>query len=112
MAAVGVLFFGGAAVFHLIAVFKPDISEPLPVWEHGLFVLINAFFAVAFVLRAPWVGWPFLALTLQQLWSHGGDFVRALQETPPRFDFQSFFALAGLGLVWVVLFLRKKFGQK
>ena len=78
----------------------------MPPWLHATFVLVNLFFAVAFVLKASWVQWPFLVLTLQQLWSHGGELLSALREVPPRLDGQSLFALLGLCVVWLLLWAR------
>lgn len=104
---IGLAFFGGA-VFHGLALIWPSISEPMPPLTHATFVAVNLFFGFAFVLEASWVQWPFLLLTLQQLWSHGGDLVRALMEKPPRVDGQSVFALVGLALMWLVLFARRK----
>ncbi|MFO0595883.1 MAG: hypothetical protein U0228_11275 [Myxococcaceae bacterium] len=106
--AVGVFFFGGGAVFHAIAFFKPDISEPMPQWLHEVFVFVNLFFAVCFVRRVKWVAWPFAVLTAQQAWQHGGAFIAALRETPPHFDAQSFFALLGLVVVWVLIVIRAR----
>lgn len=99
---VGFVFFC-AGVFHGLAVFFPNISEPLPTWEHGLFVLINWSMAGLWFLRVKWLPWAFLGLTMQQLWQHGGDLVHALQETPPRVDWQSVFALGGLIPMWLLL---------
>ena len=107
LVAIGLAFFGGA-IFHGLALLWPSLSEPMPPLTHAVFVAINLFFGVAFVLRVTWVQWPFLLLTVQQVWSHGGDLVRALQETPPRLDGQSVFALVGLALMWLVLFARNK----
>lgn len=108
MVFVGVVFFGGGAAFHGAALIWPSLSEPMPPLTHAAFVVINLFFAVAFVLKVSWVQWPFLLLTAQQLWSHGGDLVRALLEKPPRLDGQSLFALFGIGLIWLLLWARGK----
>lgn len=108
MVLVGVFFFGGAAVFHGLAFFFPSISEPQPPWMHLTFFAVNLFFAFAFSFKLPRVGWPFLLLTIQQLWQHGGDIVRALQASPPHLDSQSVFALFGLGLVWLLLWARAR----
>lgn len=99
---VGFVFFC-AGVFHGLAVFFPSISEPLPAWEHALFVLINWSMAGMWFLRVKWLPWAFLGLTMQQLWQHGGDLVHALQETPPRVDWQSVFALGGLIPMWLLV---------
>ena len=108
MVFVGLVFFGGGAVFHFIALFWPKVSEPMPPWMHATFVVVNLFFAVAFVLRVSWVQWPFLVLTVQQLWSHGGDILRGREAHPPTWDVQSLLALAGLGLIWLLLWARAR----
>lgn len=107
LVAVGIAFFG-AAIFHGIAFFWPGISEPMPAATHAAFVAVNVFFGVAFVRKVTWLHWPFLLLTAQQVWSHGGDLVRALQEHPPRVDGQSVFALGGLALIWLLLWARQR----
>lgn len=108
MVAVGVFFFGGGAVFHGLALIWPHLSEPMPPLTHATFVVVNVFFAVAFVRRVKWVQWPFLLLTVQQVWSHGGDIVRGREEHPPVWDVQSLFALGGIGLIWLLLWARKR----
>jgi hypothetical protein len=108
MTLVGIFFFGGAAIFHGLAFFFPNISEPQPPWMHLTFFAVNTYFAIAFVFHSQRVAWPFLLLTLQQLWQHGGDIVRALHANPPHLDSQSVFALFGLGLVWLLLYARWK----
>ena len=107
LVAVGLAFFG-AMIFHGLALFFPHLSEPMPWWEHALFVAINLTFGLLFVLRVKWLAWPFLALTLQQLWSHGGDIIRGREAHPPFWDVQSLFALGGLGLIWVLLYVRSR----
>lgn len=108
MTLVGIFLFGGASIFHALAFFFPKISEPQPPWMHVTFFAVNLFFALAFVFKLPRVGWPFLALTIQQLWQHGGDIERALKEQPPHIDSQSVFALFGLSLVWLLLWARAR----
>jgi hypothetical protein len=73
-----------------------------------LMVVVNVFFAVAFVMRVKWVAWPFLLLTAQQVWSHGGDIVRGREEHPPVSDVQSLFALGGIALIWLLLWARRR----
>lgn len=80
----------------------------MPPLTHVTFVVVNLFFAVAFVMRVKWVAWPFLVLTVQQVWSHGGDIVRGREEHPPVWDMQSLFALGGIGLIWLLLWARRR----
>lgn len=96
--AVGVVFLC-AGVFHGLALIWPNISEPMPWTTHAAFVLINLFMAVVFFLRVRWLPWPLAVLSVQQVWSHGGDFIRAL----PRIDVQSLFALLGLAAIWWIV---------
>ena len=107
LVAAGLAFFGGA-IFHGLALIWPGISEPMPPLMHATFVAINLFFGLAFVRKVTWLHWPFLALTLQQLWSHGGDLIRAREAHPPSWDVQSLFALGGLGLIWLLLWARSR----
>lgn len=102
LVAVGLAFFG-AMLFHALALFWPGISEPMPWSTHATFVAINLFFGVAFVRRVRWLAAPFALLTLQQLWSHGGELLRGREAHPPFWDPQSLFALGGLGLIWLLL---------
>lgn len=103
MTAVGGVFLC-AAIFHAAALLWPTISEPSPPGRHAVFVVVNAFFALCFATRRPWLVWPFAVLTLQQLWSHGGDVIRSL----PRADVQSVVALVGLAAIWVVVIAWKR----
>lgn len=97
------------ALFHLAAIAWPQLSEPSPPLRHGVFVGVNVFFGVAFVRRVRWLPWPLLVLTVQQIWSHGGDLLRARAEQPPRWDLQSLFMLAvGLPALWSVLALARR----
>jgi len=95
------------ALFHAAAIVWPQISEPSPAPRHAVFVGINLLFGVAFVRRARWLPWPFLALTAQQLWSHGGDLLRARAADPPHWDVQSLAVLATLPVLWAVILLAR-----
>jgi hypothetical protein len=76
------------ACFHLAAAVRADIDPEAPAWRHLLFVGINLA-CVAGVLYRPRVFIPpFLALTVQQIWTHGGHAVR-LFETERVIDYPS-----------------------
>ncbi len=49
----------------------PELVLPAPRWRHGLFILINALGAWLVLRRPPGLVLPFLAITLQQMYSHG-----------------------------------------
>lgn len=95
-----------AGLFHGLALLWPGVSEPMAPATHAAFVAINLCFGVLFARRVSWLAWPFLALTLHQVWSHGGDLLRAHQEQPPRWDGQSLFTLGGLLVIWALLAAR------
>lgn len=96
------------ALFHLGALFWPAISEPSPPLRHAVFLGVNVFFGIAFLRRARWLPFPLLILTAQQIWSHGGDLLRARAEHPPRWDLQSLFMLAALPALWAVILLARR----
>lgn len=95
---VGFTFFC-AGIFHFLALFFPSISEPQPWWAHATFVLINFTMAGLWIRRVKWLPWPFLTLTIQQVWQHGTAFIHTL----PNIDWQSVFALVGLIPMWLLL---------
>lgn len=102
VSAVGVVFLG-AGVFHGLALIWPNISEPMPWTTHLAFVAINGLMAGVFFFHPPWLPWAYGALTLQQLWQHGGDLIAGLMEKPPRIDWQSVIALGGVAAIWVLV---------
>ena len=94
------------AIFHAVAIFVPTVSEPSPPWRHGVFVLVNLFFAWAFLTRARWLPLPFGALCIQQAWSHGSAFLaaRAVGHT----DLQSLAVLVTLPCLLPIVWLGRK----
>lgn len=62
-----------AALFHLVAALVPmDDSSPA---RHAVFVVVNVACVAGFLLRPRWFPWVFSLLVVQQLRSHGGDFL-------------------------------------
>lgn len=68
-------FFAITAVFHAVGIVVA-VNEASPL-RHALFLAINAVCVWGFCVRERprWFAWAFVALTLQQLWSHGSDVV-------------------------------------
>jgi hypothetical protein len=89
-----------AAIFHAVHIFYHDATSPV---RHGVFVFINLFIFFLFHVKWSYLKWVMLALTLQQLYSHGGAFIRAWQQH--RFDGISLGVMIILPLVTVLLFL-------
>jgi hypothetical protein len=89
------------AVFHAVAIVVPSVSEPSPAWRHALFVGVNAFFAWAFITRARWLPVPFGVLCVQQVRSHGNDFLAA--RAVGHIDVQSIAVLVSLPCLAVLV---------
>ena len=68
-----------AAVFHITKAIAAQGDVP----RHWLFVPINAGLAAVLVWRPRWAFWPALALTIQQMASHGLDLSRSFLGTEP-----------------------------
>jgi hypothetical protein len=84
-----------------VAIIVPAVSEPSPAWRHAVFVLVNLFFAWAFLTRARWLPWPFGVLFVQQVWSHGSGFLAA--RAVGHLDLQSVAVLVTLPLLAVLV---------
>ncbi len=68
-----------AAVFHIVQAAGGHGS----VLRHAVFVPINAGLAALLVFKPRWAFWPTLALTIQQMASHGLDLSRSFLGTEP-----------------------------
>ncbi len=68
-----------AAGYHVMQAVAGEGS----VARHWLFVPINAGLAALLVWKPRWAFWPALALTVQQMWSHGLDLSRSFLGTAP-----------------------------
>jgi hypothetical protein len=51
--------------------------------RHALFVLVNVALAALLVWKPRWSFWPALALTIQQMWSHGLKLSESFLGTAP-----------------------------
>jgi hypothetical protein len=76
---VSAVVLAAAAVFHIVQAVGGHGS----VARHWLFVPINAGLAALLVWKPRWAFWPALALTIQQMWSHGLDLSRSFLGTEP-----------------------------
>jgi hypothetical protein len=73
------LLLTGTAVWHATAVASGHGST----LRHAIFVAINLTVAVLLVWRPRWAFYPTLALTVQQLYSHGFDLSQSFLGTAP-----------------------------
>jgi hypothetical protein len=74
-----------AVLLGLIAIrhaWQAIAGEPSVV-RHALFVAINLALAALLVVRPRWAFWPALALTAQQMWSHGLELSRSFLGSAP-----------------------------
>jgi hypothetical protein len=69
--------FAFAAAFHLAAIIWPALGPSDSAARHGVFVGLDAALAVGFARPPRWLALPVALLCAQQLFSHGGDIVRA-----------------------------------
>jgi hypothetical protein len=95
-------FFGVAAAFHLLALFRPDLAPPSPPWRHALFVAINAAVAAGVLWRPRGFVVAFACLTAQQLYSHGAYAAHVWQEDG-RVDWASVLVLAAMPAILALL---------
>ena len=92
---IGAVLFMGAAAYHVLGLVRPDLAVPSPPWRHALFVAINAGLAAALVARVRGLVFIILALTLQQIYSHG-TYAWQVWVTERRLDWASVVVLLGL----------------
>jgi hypothetical protein len=71
--------------------------------RHLLFVLINAALALATRYRPRVAVALLVPLTAQQLWSHGGDLLRARATQPATWDLPSVAVLTMLAVIWAAI---------
>jgi hypothetical protein len=72
--------FALAAAYHLAAVIWPALGPSDSAARHGVFVAVDAALAVGFAWPPRWLALPMALLCAQQLFSHGGDVVRAWRD--------------------------------
>ena len=94
--------FLAAAVFHIAALFVPQLAVSSPAWRHGMFALVNALVAIGLVRRPRGFLFAFALLTLQQLLSHGRDLIVAWQGEH-RVDWVSLVVVIAMPVVLVLL---------
>jgi len=100
----GIVLFLLPALFHLAALWWPNLNPRESADEHGIFVIINLAFAMGFLI--PGIAVEMLMaclalLTMQQFFVHGQRFIEAFHEG--WFDFQSVSVFIGLLMAWAVL---------
>jgi hypothetical protein len=78
-----VLAFGGAAAYHVVAVFAPAIGRGASMGRHLVFAVIDAGLAIGLSYRPRWLVLVFLVLTGQVLYGHGG-YARHVWQTQHR----------------------------
>ena len=69
-----------AAAYHIAAISFPNLGIQGNHWRHGLFVVINLCLAVLLLKRPTWFTPAFAVLTIQQLYSHGGNAIAQWME--------------------------------
>ena len=98
----GVLFIA-IAVRHAVQAFSP--GEPAV--RHAVFVLVNAAMATLMLWQHRWAFWPALALTAQQMWSHGLDLSRSFNSDGPL-DWPSLAVCLFFPTLDTILFLERQ----
>jgi len=93
------------ALFHLYRMLAVLAADTSPLWRHALFAAINLGAAWGCWRQPRWFIWVFGLLLLQQLYSHGGDFVQAW---PERVDWRSLLVLVGMPIVALALWRRRR----
>jgi hypothetical protein len=93
-----------AVIYHIVGAIKP--FDATPAWRHGLFIGISIICIYGLLKRPGWFVWFFGLLTLQQLYSHGSNFIRLLGEN--KFNWIDFSVLLLTPLVFIFLLMDKK----
>jgi predicted membrane protein len=92
-------------IYHCIGIFIKINSSP--VWRHILFIIIGIISIYGLLKRPGWFVWFFLVLTIQQLYSHGGDLLWHWNHEQ-RVDWISIAVLIFMPGVLFFLFLEKR----
>lgn len=98
------VFFILSAVYHLVAVFARVNDSP--VWRNLLFTGINLFVAWCLLKRPPWFIYLFAVLLIQQIYSHGSDFL-TLWNAQHKIDWMSLGVVLIMPVIFVFLLLDK-----
>ena len=83
------------AAYHVLGVVQPDLLAPSPRWRHALFAAINLALAAALALRVRGLVFVVLALTMQQISSHG-TYAWEVWTSEHRLDWPSVVVFIGL----------------
>lgn len=97
----------GFVVSALLHVYYSIVGDSSPSWRHALFAAINLGAAWGCWQKPRWFIWPFGLLLVQQLYSHGTDFVQAW----PHIDSRSLVVLVWMPLVAIALWRQRRAGQ-
>src|SRR5215467_12600686 len=89
------LGFVCAAVFHALALVRPDLAEPSPPWRHALFVGVNLAVAAGFLWRPRGFKVVFALLCAQQLYGHG-TYALGVWRDSHRIDWASIVVLVAM----------------
>lgn len=91
------------AVRHVLQAIAGEAS----VTRHWLFAAINVGLAALLVWRHRWAFWPALALTVQQMWSHGLDLSRSFLGGVP-IDWSSLAVCLFFPTLITILFIERR----
>lgn len=98
------LAFVGGAGFHVAALVRPSIAEPVPAWYHLLFVGVNAALAVLVVKRPRGIVPLFAVYMVQQYVEHLPRCITVWRDHG-RFDLPGFAPLVFVPFVLALLVL-------
>ncbi|HUR12811.1 MAG TPA: hypothetical protein VM012_15650 [Flavitalea sp.] len=89
-----------AAAYHFFGMFSK--MDQLPVWRHGIFLILDVFCVYGLVKRPRFFVIFFVAFTMQQLYVHGSDLYE-MWKYEHRIHWNSVFVLAILPVALVLL---------
>jgi hypothetical protein len=93
--------FALVAAYHFAAIFWSALGPGDSAARHGVFVAVDAALALGFAWPPRWLAIPVGFLCAQQLFSHGGDVVRAWQDAR-RVDWASVAVVATMPVALAV----------
>ncbi len=97
------VLLAAAAVRHVVLAVGAEGS----VARHVAFVLVNAALAALLVWRPRWAFWPAMALSVQQMWSHGLELSGSFLGTEPL-DWASLAVCLFFPTLVTVLFIERR----
>ena len=101
------LAFWAGAAYHALGLLRPVLTEPAPAWRHAAFVTVNIAAARGLKRRGKVFFAGFTVLAFQQIYSHG-TYAWRVWNLERRVDWASILVLAGMPLLWVMLFQERK----